>query len=45
MTTNVTVIATLKAQRATLVAEAEKQEADPKIAARRAALRNCPGFS
>ena len=39
MTTNVTVIATLKAQRATLVAEAEKQKADPKIAARRAALQ------
>jgi hypothetical protein len=39
MTTNVTVIATLKAQRASLVAEAEKQKADPKIAARRAALQ------
>ena len=39
MTTNVTVIATLKAQRATLVAEAEKQKADPKIAARRAELQ------
>ena len=39
MTTNVTVIATLKAQRATLVAEAEKHKADPKVAARRAELQ------